>query len=236
MFKLKKVISILMIGFILLNVVQPVFATSGTGTWVGQQYESNIKTTENADKDYGIYLRKMRNTATGEEKTVFCAEHGVGFKSGIKYNGSYYTVTDPTMKKACKVAYFGWYQKYGNYVVGDEITTSAKRPMMLDYVFSQQYIWEIIGNSNATFLDANMQAQYLNFKNNVNNKMAEIERKPSFNNTTISIRAGETKVIEDTNGALSKYNSINAEKDGIKFVHNKGENTMTISVDENMLI
>lgn len=236
MLKMKKIISILMIGFILLNVVQPVFAASGTGTWVGQQYESNVKTTENADKDYGVYLRKMRNTATGAEKTVFCAEHGVGFRSGIKYNGSYYTVTDPTMKKACKVAYFGWYQKYGNYVVGDEITTSSKRPMMLDYVFSQQYIWEIIDNANDRFLDANLQAQYENFKTNINNKIAEIERRPSFNDTTISISAGETRVIEDTNGELSKYSSINVEKDGVKFVHNKGENTMTISVNENASI
>ena len=47
MLKFKKLISVLMIAFILLGVVQPVFAISGTGTWVGQQYESNIKTTEN---------------------------------------------------------------------------------------------------------------------------------------------------------------------------------------------
>lgn len=50
---------------------------------------------------------------------VFCAEHGIGFYSRVNYNGSFYTVTDPTMKKACKIAYFGWYQKYGDYVVGD---------------------------------------------------------------------------------------------------------------------
>ena len=60
MLKFKKVISVLMIAFILLGVVQPVFATSGTGTWVGQQYESNIKTTEYEGKPYGIYLRKLR--------------------------------------------------------------------------------------------------------------------------------------------------------------------------------
>lgn len=37
MLKFKKLISVLMIAFIMLGVVQPVFAASGTGTWVGQQ-------------------------------------------------------------------------------------------------------------------------------------------------------------------------------------------------------
>ena len=214
MLKFKKLISILMIAFIMLGIVQPVFAASGTGTWVGQQYESNIKTTEYEGKPYGIYLRKLRNTATG----------------------SFYTVTDPTMKKACKIAYFGWYQKYGDYVVGDDTVSGAKRSVMLDNVFTQQYIWEVIDNADDVFLDADIQAQYESFKADVNNKMAAIERKPSFNNTTIDIKAGETKVIQDTNGELAKYNSINATKDGIRFSHNKGENTMTISVDENVNI
>jgi len=236
MLKFKKVISVLMIAFILLGVVQPVFAASGTGTWVGQQYESNIKTTEYEGKPYGIYLRKLRNTATGEEKTVFCAEHGIGFYSRVNYNGSFYTVTDPTMKKACKIAYFGWYQKYGDYVVGDDTVSGAKRSVMLDNVFTQQYIWEVIDNSDDTFLDAGVQAQYESFKADVNNKMAEIEKRPSFNNTTINIKAGETKVIHDDNGQLAKYNSIDATKDGVRFVHNKGENSMTISVDENVNI
>ena len=140
------------------------------------------------------------------------------------------------MKKACKIAYFGWYQKYGDYVVGDDTVSGAKRSVMLDNVFTQQYIWEVIDNSNATFLDAGVQAQYESFKADVNNKMVAIERKPSFNNTTIDIKAGETKVLQDTNGELAKYNSINANKDGIRFIHNKGENTMTISVDENVNI
>ena len=216
MLKFKKIISVLMIAFILLGVVQPVFAASGTGTWVGQQYESNIKTTANADKPYGVYLRKLRNTANGDEKTVFCAELGIGFYSNVRYNGSFYTVTDPTMKKACKIAYFGWYQKHRDYVVGDDTVSGAKRSVMLDYVFTQQYIWEVIANANDTFLDAGVQAQYESFKNDVNNKMAAIERRPSFNNTTINIKAGETKVLQDTNGELAKYNSINATKDGIR--------------------
>ena len=101
--------------------------TDGTGTWVVQQYESNIKTTAYKGKPYGIYLRKLRNTATGEEKTVFCAEHGIGFYLRVNYNGSFYTVTDPTMKKACKIAYFRWYQKYSDYVVGDDTVSGAKR-------------------------------------------------------------------------------------------------------------
>src|SRR5699024_12648919 len=59
--------------------------------WVGGQYASYIRTTDNADSEYGILIRKLINYNTGEKRTVFCAEHGVDFKTDVVYNGSYYT-------------------------------------------------------------------------------------------------------------------------------------------------
>ena len=102
-----------------------------------------------------------------------------------------------------------------------------------DYVFTQQYIWEILGQSNATFINADEQQGYVDFKNRINNEIASIERRPSFNGNTITIQAGETKTINDSNGVLAEYGTIDNTKDGIRFVHQNGSNSMTISVDEN---
>ena len=234
MLKIKKIISILMIMLIFLSMIQPVFATSGTGTWSGGQYASGFKTTDNQNGNTGILIRKLTNTVTGEKRTVFCAEHGVEFITGRSYNGKYYTVTDKTIKKACKIAYLGWYKANPYYVVdGGILDDSWAYETRLSYVFTQQYIWQTLGQSNATFIDSNIQAKYENFKNNIESQIADMERKPSFDKKTITIQAGESKTIEDTNGELAKYNSIDRAQDGIRLKHNKGENTLTISVDEN---
>ena len=234
MLKIKKIISILMIMLIFLSMIQPVFAASGTGTWSGGQYASGFKTADNQNGSTGILIRKLTNTVTGEKRTVFCAEHGVEFITGRSYNGKYYTVTDSTIKKACKIAYLGWYKANPYYVVdGGILDDSWAYETRLSYVFTQQYIWQTLGQSNATFIDSNIQARYENFKKNIESQIADMERKPSFNKTTITIQAGESKTIEDTNGELAKYNSIDRAQDGIRLKHNKGENTLTISVDEN---
>lgn len=228
----KKVIAIVLILFTILGNISPIFAASGSGTWVGQQYDSLIKTTEYEGKSYGIYLRKLTDKATGVAKTVFCSEHGVEFYSRIENDGTYYTPTDLRMKSACKVAYFGWYSKYGDYVVSDEILTYKMKNRMMDYVYTQQYIWETLGESNATFLDADVQAGYIEFKNTVDAQINAIQVKPSFVGTTIELDAGETKEIHDNNGVLASYPSLDKTVDGIRIVHNIGENILKITIAE----
>ena len=235
MSKLKRFLSILMIIILLISVIQPVFAVSGTGTWSGGQYASGFKTTDNQNGSTGIIIRKLTNTATGEKRTVFCAEHGVEFITGRSYNGKYYTVTDRTIKKACKIAYFGWYKANPYYVVdGGILDDSWAYDLRLSYVFTQQYIWETLGQSSATFVDSNIQARYIDFKQNIENQINSMKKRPSFNDTSIKIQAGESKIINDNNGVLSSYASINSTKDGIRLAHNQGENTLTISVDESI--
>ena len=45
----------------LLSTTQPIFAASGTGKWVGGQFASFIKTTDNANTQYGVLLRRLIN-------------------------------------------------------------------------------------------------------------------------------------------------------------------------------
>ena len=231
--KLNKIIAIIMLFFTLFSVVQPVFAASGSGKWSGGQYASGMKTTDNANGTTGVLIRRLNNLNTGERKTVFCAEHGIDFKTGASYNGVYYTPTNSNIRKACKVAYLGWYKNNGGYTVDGGILASDMKWVKWDYVFTQQYIWEILGQSNATFIKADEQQGYIDFKNRINNEIADIEKRPSFNGATITIQAGETKTITDSNGVLAEYGTIDKTKDGIRFVHQNGSNSMTISVDEN---
>lgn len=227
--KSKRIIAFFLLMITLLSTTQPIFAASGTGKWVGGQFASFIKTTDNANTQYGVLLRRLINYSTNEQRTVFCAEHGVDFDTGTVYNGKYYTPVDSKLRKACKVAYLGWYKQHGNYVIDGGTSSALKK----QYVLTQQLIWETLGQSNATFIDSGIQAEYVSFKNNIENQIAQMDRRPSFDGTTITIQAGESKTLNDSNGVLSAYPSLDRTTNGIRVQHSSGSNSMTISVDEN---
>lgn len=228
----KKIIAMILLALTLFSVVQPVFAASGSGNFTAGQYDSGIQTTDH-NGSVGIIIRRLINLTTGKRMTVFCAEHGTDFTTGAIENGGYYTPTTPEMKKACKIAYFGWYSKYGDYVVDGGILSGDMYNVKMDYVFTQQYIWEALGQSHATFKNVSIQNQYNSFKSTINQQINSMTKQPSFVGTTIELEAGETKTITDTNNVLKDYNSIDKTVDGFRFVHNKGQNTITITVDQN---
>ena len=161
--KYKRIISFILLIITIVSIVQPILAVSGTGNWVGGQYASYIKTTDSPDSKYGILIRRLINYNTNEKRTVFCAEHGVSFNTGTIYQGNYYTPVNSDIRKACKIAYLGWYKEHGDYVIDGGISNADKK----QYVLTQQFIWETLKQSNATFIDASIQAEYINFKNNI---------------------------------------------------------------------
>ena len=228
--KIKKIFSVIILILMLFNIVQPVLAASGSGVWTGGQYASGMKTTDNQNGTTGIIIRKLVNTSNGDKKTVFCAEHGIDFKTGASYNGVYYTPTNSTIRKACKIAYLGWYRDNGGYVVDGGILAASMIDVKKAYVYTQQYIWEILGQSSATFVNSTYQAEYQAFKERIDNEINQISARPSFNGKTITITAGESKTITDTNGVLSAYNSIDKTQDGVRYQHSAGSNSMTITV------
>ena len=228
----KKIVAILLLLITLLTNISPVFAASGSGKYVGGQYASYMYTSDHKAKTTGILIRRLINYTTNDRITVFCAEHEVDFDTGTIYNGEYYTPTDATIKKACKIAYFGWYSKHGDYVIDGGIMADSMVDVKKDYVYTQQFIWETLGQSNATFDNATYQSEYVAFKNNINNQIANMQKRPSFDATTVEMEAGETKTLTDSNGVLKDYCSIDNTKDGVRFRHNKGENTLTITVPE----
>src|SRR5699024_3104404 len=77
------------------------------------------------------------------------------------------------------------------------------------------------------------QSQYVSFKADVSQKIANMEKTPSFTSNTITVNAGTTTTLTDTNGVLKDYVSFDKSVNGIRIAHNKGENTMNVIVDEN---
>lgn len=225
----KKLISLLMLIITLLGVVQPVIAASGSSNFVAGQFATYCFTTDNQNTAYGIVMRKIYDRTAKEWKTVFCSEHGVDIYTDIVHSGSYYTPTNSTIKYACKVAYFGWYEKYGNYIINGGTSDEWKK----QYALVQQFVWETLGQSNATFIDSSIQSEYIALKNEITQKIANMEKRPSFDSIAITVDAGTSTTLNDTNGVLKDYNSIDKTVDGIRFQHTKGENTMIITVDAN---
>lgn len=227
----KKFILILMIILLLTGNIPKVFAISGTDTWTSEQYNSSIRTTDYSEtSQYGMFMRSLISKSTGEKITVFCAEHGVNFITGETYEGQYYNPTDLITKEACKVAYFGWYQKHGKY---SDFNTLFKNKY--DYVFTQQYLWEVTGQSTATFRDESVQLQYVAFKNEIRSKIEEIKRQPSFTGNLITLDVGQTVTLTDSNNSLKDYETINRTINGLTITHNYGENSMLISVNSDCL-
>lgn len=227
----KKVIAIILLIITMMTNISPVFAVSGSDTFIASQWATYYSTTE-SKSDWGILLRRLTNSSTGVSRTVFCSEYGKDIRTGVKETGNYYTPTSQNVKKACKVAYFGWYSKYGDYLVNGGASSEKKK----DYAFTQQFIWEVLGQSYAKFNNSTYQSQYEDFKNEINMKINTMSTRPSFDTENIVLEAGETKVLTDTNKVLADYGSIDNWKDGIRFQHNKGENTLTITVSDNCAI
>ncbi len=226
---LKKSVSLLMLVIMLFGIIQPVLAISGSSSFVAGQFASYHFTTDNSHTDYGIIIRKIYDRNTGEWKTVFCAEHGVDIATGEIHRGTYSTPTDASLKYACKIAYFGWYERYGDYVVDGGISVDRKKI----YAFVQQFIWESLGQTTARFTSSSVQSEYVAYKNEIINKINNMETRPSFDSSTITIDAGTSKTLTDSNNVLKDYNSIDKTVNGIRFQHTKGENTITITVDAN---
>ncbi len=231
----KKLVAIMFLIITLFGTVQPIFAitfeTSGTTKWVAGQWDSEVFTTDN-ETSVGMLMRRLTNYKTAEQVTTFCAQHKVDSPTGEIHTGTHSVPTSTALKKACKIAYIGWYSKYGDWAMNGGIMTEANTQKKLNYCFTQQYIWESLGQSSAKFKNSSIQSQYETFKADVETQLANFERKPSFTSSTVTIDAGTTTTLTDTNGVLKDYVSIDKKVNGIRIVHKYGENTMQVIVDE----
>ena len=235
----KKILAILFLIIIILGTINPIFAvtivTSGTTKWVAGQYDSDIYTTD-SQGSVGMIIRRLTNYTTGEKVTTFCAEYGVDISTGTVHTGTHSVPTDALLQKACKVAYFGWYSRYGDYAVDGGILAADMKWVKEHYVFTQQMIWQVLNQTSATFRDAEVQGRYDAFKAEIEQSIANMELQPSFTASTITVDVGTTTTLTDSYGVLSGYASIDRTVNGIRIQHNYGENTMNVSISEDCSI
>ena len=182
-----------------------------------------------SDSENNILIRRLVNQTTGEKYTVFCAEHGASFQTGVEVSGEYYTPTKKKKKKACKIAYLGWYKNNPYYVIDGGILAADMIWVRWEYVFTQQLIWEVLGQSNGYFVKADEQQGYIDFKNRILSELEQIEKEPSFSGVEITLDIGETKELIDDNNVLSNYKSVNTEVNGISIRHDEGSNSLFLT-------
>lgn len=90
----------------------------------------------------------------------------------------------------------------------------------------------LFGQDYATFINSSIQSQYVAFKADITAKINAMQTRPSFDTQTIEMDAGDTRVLTDTRGVLKDYQSIDRTVNGIRFQHNYGENTLTITITD----
>ncbi len=86
----------------------------------------------------------------------------------------------------------------------------AKDGDSVEYIMAtNMYIWEKLGWSVSTSLPG-----YANYKQKIENNIANFRIKPSFHKKTYNVKVGETLKITDTNGVLNNFsikNNLNAK-------------------------
>ena len=202
-------------------------ANDYSGTLYVAQNDTGLHYVGGSSK-YGILSRKVHIGNWADAKTVFCIEHGKELATGTYVDASYSSNMSVELQQATRIAYLGWYSKYGDVLLESGNIGTLK----YDYAFTQMMIWESQG-TGSTFTDSSVQARYESFKADINNQIAQRSKLPSFNKGSVEMNAGESVTLTDTNGILSGYNSCDATLDGIRFEHTNGSNELKITVSEN---
>mgnify|MGYP001045205152 FL=1 len=57
-------------------------------------------------------------------------------------------------------------------------------------------------------------------------------KRVSFDGTSITLKAGETTTLNDTNGVLADYTNLDVTHEGIHITHQKGDNSMSLTVND----
>lgn len=130
--------------------------------------------------DEGVHMIKANN------QPAFCIEHGVLLNGGSGFEPSELN----SAEKECLslISYYGY----------------QSNPTVENYGITQNIIWEEFGD---TLLSTQLP-NYANRKNEILTKVANHKIKPSFENQSVELNAGESVTITDTNNVLAKYDNL----------------------------
>lgn len=126
-------------------------------------------------------------------KYVFCVEYGVAITK--PYNDSYEPETYVDAKKdiLSQIAFYGFNTTDQTYE---------------DYAQTQVMIWDELGQINLSDIDKFEIPNYNERKTKIMELVNKHDTFPSWNNQTITIEAGASKTLEDTNGVFDTMKII----------------------------
>ncbi|EJC3746099.1 hypothetical protein MYY11_002488 [Enterococcus faecium] len=166
---------------------------------------SAVRFTRNNVTEYGWFGKK---TADGRE--AYCIEPGVPLNTG---NNAGYVISETNSDRAVKASLVDYYGHY-------------KQPSLANKFYTESLINEVMNGYTTTIhSDINgqvSQAGYEAFKKDVMKKVNTFYTKPSFANSSITLKAGESKTLADSKDVLSYYQvSDNKANVGYKIENNK---------------
>ena len=210
--KIKKVFTILL-SFIMIICSMPIITNAAEIT-----KENSKEITVSKWTAYGHEIHKGKN-ADGNTFPLFCIEHGTTSPSSSYAYGTRKMMSEKA-QTAAKWVYAGYMSEHGN-SIND-----------LDMAYCQKKVWEIMGSSTSwTFSDTGYKA----WCKKAEDKMNALNVKPSFDGSNVgTIKAGESKVLSDTNKVLNEYPAFDYStcNGKVHIVHSKNKNELTISVDK----
>lgn len=210
--KIKKVFTILL-SFIMIICSMPIITNAAEIT-----KENSKEITVSKWTAYGHEIHKGKN-ADGNTFPLFCIEHGKTSPSSSYVYGTRKMMSEKA-QTAANWVYAGYMSEHGN-SIND-----------LDMAYCQKKVWEIMGSSTSwTFSDTGYKA----WCKKAEEKMNALNVKPSFDESNVgTIKAGESKVLSDTNKVLNEYPAFDYStcNGKVHIVHSKNKNELTISVDK----
>ncbi|EOS7964864.1 VaFE repeat-containing surface-anchored protein [Enterococcus hirae] len=147
-------------------------------------------------------------------KVAFCIEPGVPGASGTFTQSALDTyITNPDIRKKIElIAYFGW--------------ENSKDKSVYRRIATQLFIHEQL---KSTPLMVNKVLNYDAFKNEINQKISEFNKKVSFANQTKTVKVGETITLTDTNSSLGNIKNVTSSNGVIAKIQG---NQLVITVTE----
>lgn len=159
---------------------------------------SAVRFTRNNVTEYGWYGKK---TADGRE--AYCVEPGVPLNTG---NNAGYVISETNSDRAVKASLVDYYGHY-------------KQPSLANKFYTESLINEVMNGYTTTIhSDINgqvSQAGYEAFKKDVMQKVNTFYTEPSFANSSITLKVGESKTLTDSKGVLNYY-QVSANKANVE--------------------
>ena len=219
---LKKVIQSIIVFLLLISQTQMVSAAAVKVIFKsGAETDYYIVTDKHQHGKESNPLNYKNIQRIGEDhwERAFCIEPGVSLpEQEQELSGEVSSFT-----KLNRIAYLGYYRQANQ----------------KNYIFTQAMIYENLDGDKrevvqqiGTESGGDVTAEYQSWKAGIQKVLDRFTTKPSFDQSTLSYKAGQSYEVVDSKGTLEDYPSFTIQKDGVTLKHSASSNSMTITIND----